>query len=49
MEEENVAHKGDIKDAQNALVGQSEGDAGVRKCKRNVIPTHAIKAYTTHS
>jgi hypothetical protein len=38
MEEENVAHKGDMKDAQNALVGKSQGDVGV-------IPTYTIKAY----
>ena len=45
MEEENVTHKGDIKGAQNALVGKSQDDVGVRKCKSNVIPTHTIKAY----
>jgi len=27
------------------VVGKSQGDVGVRKCKSNVIPTHTIKAY----
>lgn len=45
MEEENVAHERDIKNAQNALVGKSQGEVGVRKCKCNVIPTQTIKAY----
>ena len=45
MKEESIAHKGDIKDAQNALVGKSQDDVGVRNCKSNVIPAYTIKAY----
>ena len=45
MEEENVTQMGDTKEAQNALVGKSHCDIGVRKCKSNVTPTHTLEAY----